>query len=67
VNEQVEYLRLHGDEFAATAEFTAAGVENMVIEAEFHALSHLFSRNNQVRLKQRAKSFGHKSCILQKP
>ena len=44
VNEQVKYLRLHGYELAATAELTATGIENMVIEAEFHVRYRIFSQ-----------------------
>ena len=44
VNEQVEYLRLHRDQLAAAAQFAKIGVENVIIEVEFHACHRIFSQ-----------------------
>src|SRR5216683_1096447 len=36
MNQQVEHLRLHGNQLAATAQLAKGGIENMIVEVKFH-------------------------------
>ena len=66
VNQQIEYLRLHRRRSAAPAHLTTVGVQDATIETEFHVA---FSRNNEVRLKGKAESWGRSpaSCQIWEP
>ena len=44
VNQQVEHLRLHRHQLAATAQLATIGVEDVVIEVEFHLSHRIFSQ-----------------------
>ncbi len=71
VNQQVEYLRLHRNQFAATAQLATIGVEDVVIEVEFHVRYRIFlkkqSSPSHEEIKRQAKSWRHSPCILPKP
>jgi hypothetical protein len=70
VNQQVEYLRLHRHQFAATAQLATIGVQNVIIEIEFHVRYRTFLKKQSSRsheeIKRQAKSWRHPSCILPK-
>lgn len=44
MNQQVEHLRLHRDQMAVTAQLTTIGVEDVVVEVEFHLPHRIFSQ-----------------------
>ena len=44
VNQQVEHLRLHRHQVGATAQLATIGVEDVVIEFEFHLPHRIFSQ-----------------------
>jgi hypothetical protein len=49
VHQQVEDLRLHRNQFAITAQLTKIGIEDVVIEAEFHVGYRIFSKENLMK------------------
>jgi len=44
MDQQIEHLRLHRNQFAAAAQFAQVGVENMIIEVQFHVRFRIFSQ-----------------------
>jgi hypothetical protein len=50
VDEQVEHLRLDGDEFALPAQLASAGIERIVAEQEAHPIE---STNDSAAVRRR--------------
>jgi hypothetical protein len=44
MNQQVEHLGLHGNEFAAAAQLAKGGIETMIVEVKFHARYRILSQ-----------------------
>jgi ABC-type phosphate transport system auxiliary subunit len=70
VNQQVEYLRLHRHQLTAAAQLAAIGIQDVIIETEFHVRYRIFlkkqSSPSHEEIKRQAKSWRHPSCILPK-
>jgi len=49
VHQQVEDLRLRRNQFAITAQLAKIGIEDVVIEAEFHLGYRIFSKENLMK------------------
>ena len=44
MDQQVEYLRLHRNQLTVPAQLAKAGVQSIIVEAEFHARCRIFSQ-----------------------
>ena len=71
MHQQVEYLRLHRDQLAITAQLAKIGIEDVIIEAEFHVRYRIFSKetikSSHEEIKHQAKSCVRFCCILREP
>jgi hypothetical protein len=70
VNQQVEHLRLHCHQLAAAAQLATIGVQDVIIEVEFHVRYCTFlkkqSSPSHEEVKRPAKSWRHSPCMLSK-
>jgi hypothetical protein len=61
-------LRLHCHQFTATAQLATIGVQDVIIEVEFHVRYRTFLKKQSSppheEIKRQAKSWGHSPCIL---
>jgi hypothetical protein len=44
MNQQVEYLRLHRNQFAVAAQLAKVGVQSAIVEVKFHVRRRIFSQ-----------------------
>jgi hypothetical protein len=68
VDQQVEHLWLHRHQLVAAAELATIGVQDVIIEIEFHVcFLKKQSSPSEEELKHNAKSCGRSSCIVSRP
>jgi hypothetical protein len=58
VNQQVEYLRLHRNEFAVAAQLAKVGVQRAIAEVKFHVRCRIFSQETIKSISWRDQASG---------
>ncbi|WP_198028027.1 hypothetical protein [Bradyrhizobium murdochi] len=71
MNQQVEYLRLHRNQIAATAQLATISVQDVIIEVEYHlpvaSVLKKQSSPSHEEIKRQAKTCRRSPRILPKP